>query len=211
MRFDYRLFSGLAFGLIVSLLSFGIGIWTSAGHTAEDLDRFAFSLLSTLGSWLSGIGTLGAVVIALYVPVMQIRNAKVQDSVRCIHHAMAIAIDLRSRVSYQQMMLVEGGRPLAALTLNVDTMSRRYETFYDRDLYKHIPGTVINRITEMSASFLGIEALTIAIASMLKNDLHARLPCMPTECIDQAKAFESLLKDLNELLKELQLERSKLE
>jgi hypothetical protein len=210
MRVDYKLVAGFAVGLVTSLLSFGVGIWMATGHTADDLDKFAFSLLSMLGSWVSGIGALGAVVVALYVAVMQIRDAKMQDAVRCIHHAMAIANDLRSRVHYLQTTLVAGGRPLAALTLNVEAISRRYEALYDRDLYRHLPGPVIDKITGMSASFFGIETLATGIASALKNEQHAQL--RPAQNVGEAQinAFELLVKDLDDLFTELQVERKKL-
>lgn len=209
-RVDYKLAAGLAVGLITSLVSFGIGIWMAAGRTAEDLDKFAFSLLSMLGSWVSGIGALAAVAVALYVASMQMRDAKMQDAVRCIHHAMAIANDLRSRVHYLQATLVDGGRPLAALTLNVEAILRRYETLYDRDLYRHLPGPVINRITGMSASFFGIEMLAAGIVSELKNEQNASLRPARNVGEGQVQAFDLLAKDLEDFFTELQVERSKL-
>src|SRR5262245_10553750 len=133
MRINFGLITGFCIGLIATLFAFGLGIWTATSHTAEDLDKFAISLLSMLGSWVSGIGTLGAIIAALYVAREQIRDNKVQDAVRCIHHAMAITNDLRGRVHYLRTTLAEGGRPLIALTANAESISRRYEALYDRD------------------------------------------------------------------------------
>lgn len=201
----------MATGLVVSFLSCGVGIWMAVGHTAEDLDKFAFALLSMLGSWVSGIGALSAAVVALYVVTVQIRDAKVQDAVRCIHHAMATTNDLRARLHSLKTTVVEGGRPLAALTRNVESMLRRYEALYDRDLYRHLPGPVIDRITSMSGSFAGIEMLAVAISSGLNNQQHAVLVVNHPVDPKVVDSFSLLQNDLDELFSALQVERSKLD
>jgi hypothetical protein len=205
MHKDHRFIAGIAFGFVVCLLSFGVGIWVAVGHTAEDLDKFAFSLLSVLGSWVSGIGALGAVVVALYVANKQIRDAKIQDAVKCIHHSMAIVNDLSARLKYLQTTLVTGDRPLAALTRNAESISRRYEALYDRDIYRHLPGSVIDQITNMSASFFGIDALVACIASALKNEPHFQLKSGSQVDDVQLAAFATLQSDLDDLFTALKV------
>ena len=211
MKRDLELFSGAALGIFVSLSSVGIGVWIAAGHTAEDLDKFTFSLLSVIGSWLSGIATLVAVVVALHIANKQLRTTYVFDSVRVIHHAMMVVNDLRDRLHYLQITLTEGGRPLVALTSNASIISKRYESLIDRDLCKVLPGPVIDKISSMSGSFFGIEGLALGVASSMRNELHTMLSTPSAGVEVQNAAMSSLLAELDELFSMLQHERSLLE
>lgn len=211
MCIDKKILISAIVALLTNTISLTAGLWLGAARTAEDLDKFVLPLLSMLGGWVSGIGSLAAVGVALYIAGIQIRDARVQDAVRCIHHAMALINDLKSRVKYLQRTLVEGGRPIAALTQNMDAISRRYEALYDRDLYRHLPGSLVEKITGMSGSFSGIDALVTGIASAFKNEQHAYLPSNRNPTETQDKAFEQLIKDLDDLFTGLQVERSKLQ
>jgi hypothetical protein len=99
-----------------------------------------------------------------------------QDVVRCIHHSMALVNDLRSRVRYMKVALIEGNRPLVALTKNADAIEKRYEALYDRELYRFLPGDVSNAIGDMSGSMFGLSALVAGIASTFDNKAHQMLP-----------------------------------
>lgn len=99
-----------------------------------------------------------------------------QDVVRCIHHSMALVNDLRSRVGYMKLALVEGNRPLGALTQNADTIEKRYEALYDRELYRFLPGDVSDAIGAMSGSMFSLSALVAGIASAFDNKAHQMLP-----------------------------------
>jgi len=211
MKRDLRLLAGAAFGLLLSLSSVGIGVWLGAIHTAEDLDMFTLSLLSVIGSWLSGVATLVAVVVALYIANKQLRTTYLYDSVRVMHHAMMVVNDLRGRLLYFRTTLVEGGRPLVALTNNASMISKRYESLFDRDLCKVLPGPVIDKISGMSGSFFGIEAMTTYVASSLRNELHTMLGTPLIDIEVQKASVSSLLAELDELFSMLQHERSLLE
>lgn len=104
---------------------------------------------------------------------------RTQDIVRVTHHSLAIINDLRGRVQYMKLALVEGKRPLVAITQNAEALQRRYETLYDRDLYRYLPGETINAITNLSGSIFGISALVAGISSLMDDKGHLNLP--PTE------------------------------
>lgn len=206
MKLDHVLAARLGIVFLTNLLSFGVGIWMAAGSTADDLDKFAFSLLSVLGSWVAGIGAIGAIVAVLYVASIQMRDARKQDAVRCIHHAMAVTNDLMGRVKFLQKTIAKNG-VLSSLTVSAELISRRYEALYDRDLYRHLSGPVIDKITGMSGSFFGIQAMSVLLSANLKNDPLANLPDMS----HLERTFESLNKKLDELFTALEAERNKLD
>ncbi|PKO77739.1 MAG: hypothetical protein CVU21_06745 [Betaproteobacteria bacterium HGW-Betaproteobacteria-15] len=72
--------------------------------------------------------------------------------------------------------MIEGNRPLGALTQNADTIEKRYEALYDRELYRFLPGDVIDAIGAMSGSMFGLSALVAGIASAFDNKAHQMLP-----------------------------------
>jgi len=128
-----------------------------------------------------------------------------QDVVRCIHHSMALVNDLRSRVRYMKLALVEGNRPLGALTQNAETIEKRYEALYDRELYRFLPGDVSDAIGAMSGSMFGLSALVAGIASAFDNKAHQMLP--PDESDSRAaivQGCESLEDQLDGLFSRFQ-------
>ena len=130
---------------------------------------------------------------------------RAQDVVWCIHHSMALVNDLRSRVRYMKLALVEGNRPLIALTQNAGAIEKRYEALYDRELYRFLPGDVSDAIGAMSGSMFGLSALVAGIASAFDNKGHQMLP--PDKSGSRAsivQACESLEDELDRLFSRFQ-------
>jgi hypothetical protein len=101
---------------------------------------------------------------------------RAHEIVRVTHHSMAVINDLRGRVRYMKIALSEGNRPLVALTQNAEAIQKRYEVLYDRELYRYLPGTVIDGIVALSGAVFGLSALVAGVASALDGKEHAVTP-----------------------------------
>lgn len=100
-----------------------------------------------------------------------------RDIVRITHHLMLVISDLHQRVSYASAVLSEGGRPLIALTKNVDVIEKRYETFFDREeIYGYLSGESADLIKGMSGHISGLTSLSDGIAEAYKKIDNAELP-----------------------------------
>jgi hypothetical protein len=187
----------------VAFISFASGVVFAVLSPGDDPNKLVIPLLSMLSGWVSGLGTFIAAAAALYIAHQQSTDARKQDAIRCIYHAMALVNDLSSRVSYFETTVLNGGRPLVALTKNVETIVRRYEALFDRDLYKHLPGNVVDQITGMSGSVFGLETWTIAQSALLGDKPNFILP-KRTPSEDALNPCTRLLKDLDALFTELQ-------
>lgn len=198
-----RLFIRATLVVFIAFISFAIGAAFVAQVPGDDPNKLVIPLLTMLGGWVSGLGTLIAVVASLYIAHQQSTDSRKQDAIRCIHHAMALVNDLRSRVGYFETTVLNGGRPLVALTRNVETIVRRYEALLDRDLYKHLPGNVVDQITGMSGSVFGLETWTMVQSASLGDKPNFILP-KRTPSESATIPCTKLLKELDEMFTELQ-------
>ena len=189
---------GLAASLMMYFLLYLLFQW--------DLDK---EFLSVFGNWFSGLGAFGAIAAALYIGHVQTHENKLQDAVRCLHHAMAVTDDLRARVCYLRKIVTEGKRPLIAITVSATAISRRYEALFERDLYRHIPGPIVNMITAMAGSFFGIEMLGAGVAAAMDNPLDIEVPAAPLN-EEPATSLKKLEDELLSLWEALEYERKKL-
>lgn len=195
------LMAGVVLGFVtVAILSAALGFAFGVDSTGEDLNQNIIPILSMVGGWVSGIGALFAGVVALWIAENQAKHEHQQDAVRCIHHSLAIINDLRGRVHSMRLMLTEGRRPLAALTKNAEAIQRRYEALYDRDIYRHAPGHVVDLITSMSGSFFGLSVLVDGIASSQNIAPHQPIS-LPSD--DSTQPIFSTLFELEGELDEL--------
>ncbi len=184
----------------ISILSAAIGFAFGVDSPGDDLNKNVIPFLSMVGGWVSGIGALVAAVVALRIAENQTKHEHQQSAVRCLHHSMAIIIDLRGRVNFMRLMLSEGKRPLIALTRNAEGIERRFEMLFDREIYRHVPGDIIDAITNLSGSLFGLTTFAEGVASAAKIKPHDILP-EPTEynvqpMIDKIQVVEE---ELNEL------------
>lgn len=162
--------------IFVGVTCFGVGVSFGASILGPANNKSWIDFLTMLGGWVSGLGALGAVVAALKIADRKVKNEHEQDAVRCIHHALAIVNDLRGRLRLMNKMLTEGGRPVLALTKNAAAIERRYESLYDRDIYRHVPGDLIDLITSLSGSFFGLSVLFDRVATENGLKPHELLP-----------------------------------
>ncbi len=199
-----RLFALVVAMLFLCLTSFACGASFAVHLQGEDPNKLLIPTLTMFSGWASGIGTFIAAFVALHISRKQSAEARAHDAERCIHHAMAVANDLRSRVHYFERTLVCGGRPLAALTRNADAIARRYESLYDRDLYRHLPGPVVDSITAMSGKFFALDTWVTAQTSALAGKQHIVLPDRRGELGEEAGELRKLMRELDNLFTELE-------
>ncbi len=180
--------------LLIALLCYGA--WVTYEGQSEKL----LTLLPATAAALAAI-LVAAVATRLLCHNLIVRNEdETKLVVRVSHHAMMMIDDLHSRISYLKTAVPSGKCPLSAIILNVDTISRRYETFYAREIYECVPGPIITRIACLSGSIFGISAFLSAIASRLGNEQHAIIPGL-TSLNDSGfmSQIDSLLVALDEL------------
>jgi len=153
---------------------------------------------SDVAGWVQAIGATAGIAIAIWVPYQQRREQVRDEKGRSFNHTLAVVNDLRGRVTFIKNFMTEGGRPLAALTATSTLFFKRYEALYDRDIYTYLPAHIVDRITDMSGSFTGIETAVGYVASKLDNKPHAMLPA--SDVWDQSgNPFDSLYLELDEL------------
>ncbi|WP_326540737.1 hypothetical protein [Pseudorhodoferax sp.] len=207
-------------GALSCLAAFGIGVWSATARTAEDLDKFAFGLFSTLGNWVAGVGALAAVIAALVISDRQIREARLlarwenmADAVKCLHHAMVVVKELQDRVSHHGSLLELGKQPVTMLTRNSEVIGRRYEALLDRELYRHLPGPVCVKISDMSGSFHGLMSVVDMLAATIQPGPLgiAVLPADIPGKESRDTAHGALMSELKELDTALRSERARLE
>ena len=194
----------IAIGLLVcALLVFSMGVAVGAVYSGNDFNNILMPFLSMTGSWASGIGALVAVVAAVQIATAQMKDARLQGSVRCAHYAITLVDDLLARVEYKRRMLAEGGRPIAALFVNADAIDRRYEGLFVQEQYLYLPGPAIDIMKRLSGSFFCLKVMTEYLQSSLTAAPHTVLPAN----LGSAKA---ICTQLDDLLTELQALRVKL-
>ncbi len=167
----------VAIGLLIcAFLAFSIGVAVGAVYSGDDFNTILMPFLSMTGSWASGVGALVAVIAAIQIATSQMREARLQGSVRCAHYAITLVDDLLGRVDFQRRMLVEGGRPIAALFVNSDAIARRYEGLFVQEQYLFLPGPAIDIMKRLAVGFFNINVMTEYLRSSLTALPHTPLP-----------------------------------
>lgn len=164
----------------ISILSAAIGFAFGVDSPGDELNKNVIPFLSMVGGWVSGIGALVAAIVALRIAENQTKHEHQQSAVRCLHHSMAVIIDLRARVNFMRLMLSGGNYPLLALTRNAEGIERRFEMLFDREIYRHVPGHIIDAINDMSGSLFGLTTFAEGVTSAVNIPPHNTIPA-PTE------------------------------
>ena len=124
---------------------------------------------------------------------------RVSEIVRVTHHTLALLNDLRGRVHYMGTMLSEGNRPVVALTKNAEYIQKRYEALFDREIYDHLPGPVIDRIIGLSGSVFGLSVLAAELASTLGRKGYVPSPNNTNDRVKLVQSTSKLGSELDDL------------
>ncbi|MBI5889775.1 MAG: hypothetical protein HZB47_03745 [Nitrosomonadales bacterium] len=189
--------------VLVVLLTFMIGIVFGAIYSGNKFGEILMPFLSMAGTWAAGIGTLAAVMVALYIATQQARDVRLQGKLRSTHYAMVLVDELISRAKYQQRMLNDGGRPLAALYINTEVIMRRYEGLFQYELYEFLPGMILDSLKTLSARFFGLSVMDEVLKSGLNISKHDPLPANMESAKPICDELGHLIDDLELLSKKL--------
>lgn len=197
----------------ISIRQWGIAVCAAlvCGFFAAGLTQALLS--SGLGSanvagWVQAIGATAGIAIAIWIPYEQRQAQLRDDKIRCFHHALALVNDLRGRATYLRDFLTKGDRPLATLTSTATLFFKRYEALYDRELYAHLPGPIIDRITNLSGTITGVETVVAFVSSTLDNKPTVMLP--PSQVWSQGgDPLKKLYQELDDLFTALENEAKK--
>ena len=191
---------------------FGFGMITGAGRSLTDLEKLNFQRLMLGSSLISAFATFAAVAAALRIAAKQASEARRKDlqrrgddAIKTLHYAMALTEDLRGRVTgLKTKLCTVGSYPLSVLTLTTEGFIKRYEAFYDIELYLHLPGPIIDQITKMSGSFVGVNTMISTIASEHQNKLHTIITVSAPR---PTKIFDDFYEEIDELFTSLEKQR----
>lgn len=137
---------------------------------------------------------------------------RAQDVVRVTHHSLAVINDLRGRLRYMRIALLEDSRPLAAIRQNAEALQLRYDCLYDRDLYRYLPGPTIDAITKLSGSFFGMSVLVATLSSSMDGKEHLSVPVVESKArTSLTEAFTSMESELDSLFSQIQAIRASVE
>ena len=78
----------------------------------------------------------------------------------------------------------------------MDGILTRYETLFDRELYRYLPGPIVDQIKEMSGSITGLNIMVTLIATQYQNNPNAHVVVPAAR---EPKPFEDLFSDLDDL------------
>ncbi len=105
-----------------------------------------------------------------------IENGRIQreddrrvEIVQVTHHLIAVSKDLKQRVGYAKELLTKGDKPAFVLVEIAKSIEARYESLYEKDLYKYLPGNCVDIITRISGSIYGIVTLATGINVLTSN------------------------------------------
>lgn len=123
--------------------------------------------------------------------------------VRTTHYLIAVTKDLRQKVGHIRS-IIDGRMPAIAFAEISKTIQKRYEVFYEPNIYEFLPGECIDIITNISGQIYGISVLSAGIESAcsekplihLKNDNF-------NENHPTIKSLSELDKDLEKLVNKI--------
>lgn len=137
-----------------------------------------------------------AVLLATYAADRYITHSQLKDEKEFIgvtYRYTAITKDLEDKVIFFTKMIADGGHFLTSVIYITDSIEKRYESLYDKELYKYISIEMVNTINDMSGSIYGLVSSTALAKDILKNS-----PTSPLPAIKQPET-EDLCKDIAKL------------
>ncbi|MCS4509121.1 hypothetical protein [Xylophilus ampelinus] len=178
------------------------------------------SVLSMVGTWFAGVGAIYAAWTALRIAKDQTKSAKVlvdrqihavriSDAIKGAHHSIAVVNDIRGRITFIEQCFIRGDRSIIVFITAVEGLLRRYESLYDRDLYRSMPGPIVDQITGLSGRTFGLEAVMVSLkAGIVAPEMGLQpLRFIPEE---MTQALNKLEKATDCLMDALQEEAQKL-
>lgn len=126
------------------------------------------------------------------------------ELMRTTHYLIAVTKDLRQKINYVKSILSNGKSPAIALVEISKTIQKRYEIFYEPNIYKHLPGNCIDIITSISAKIYGIGVMSAGIEMGRSENILAQLKISAyNESHPTIQSLIELDSDLKKLINEI--------
>ncbi len=202
---DVNALSYLVIVIFVSILGYsGVLIYQEEFGGALELLAPIITLVSVLLASRVASRLLG------YNKITKVDDAR-RDAARVYHYLMAVNNDLTSRVQYAALMLREGKRPIVAFTKNVEVIEKRYEVFFDQEIYKYLNGESIDVICRMSGSIFGLSAFSEYLRINLDGSSIGNIPDnVLSSTQKQEDALDSLIAELGIFDEQIRKQRKSL-
>lgn len=182
------------FAVVLFFLLAGYAIYLMYGQKVDDALKVSMPLAALVS----------ALLVAKVASRLLEHNGLVreddrrQEVVKITHHLLAVIDDLRNRIGYVVLVFREGNRPMIALFENVAVIEKRYEVFFDRDIYRYLNGETINLIGRMSGGIFGLTSFTKGVEKEFHGSLLINIPATETSK-KISENLDLLLKDLDVL------------
>lgn len=129
---------------------------------------------------------------------------RIQDIVRITHHLIAVITDLKSRVHHSSELLKKDDYPLLAFTKNAIEIEKRFEVFFDRELYRFLNPKSVELIAGMAGTIFGLSVLSEGLAGKDNITSTSKISNIESSARGNvAKALTGLLEELESLEKEI--------
>ena len=123
--------------------------------------------------------------------------------VRTTHYLIAVTKDLRQKVRHIKS-IIDGKIPAIAFSEISKTIQKRYEVFYEPNIYEFLPEKCIDIVSSISGQIYGISVLSAGVESGLsENSLTHLKNNNPNEDHPTIKSLSELDKDLETLINEI--------
>jgi len=133
-------------------------------------------------------------------------ESKIIEIVQITHHSIAISKDLKQKVGYIKTLLSNSDKPAFAFLELAKSIESRYESLYEKDLYKYLPGKFVDIITNISGSVYGIVTLANGINIATSQNWTVALKNIPNIApIENINKLENEIQELIDLLFDLRI------
>ncbi|BBN82028.1 hypothetical protein PA25_20130 [Pseudoalteromonas sp. A25] len=137
-------------------------------------------------------------------------NEQRVETVQSTHHAIVIVKDLKAKVGYVKHC-IENNRPPIALVEVAARIEMRYESLFERNLYKYLQGESIDLIARISGTIFGIQVFAEQLKQQITCKKELTLENMPKLNSDKPlNSLDDLLNELDTLLDHLYEIREKI-
>lgn len=151
--------------------------------------------------------SVAALVVAKVANRLLLSNALIReddrrrDVVRVTHHLMAIIKDLRGRLNYANLALVNSKVTLIGFRQMAEVLETRYEVLLDREAYLFLPGEAVDIITRLGPLIFDLQIVAEGTKHISTDNPFALFPIAPEQAMTSFKEkFKQAEEDLVQLL-----------
>lgn len=156
------------------------------------------------------ITLLSAILVAFGANRLVLSNKQIKEEdrvyekVQVAHHAIAVVKDMKQRAQYIRHAVVDGKKPVVVVVEIAKTIEARYDSLYEKELYKHLPGRCIDIIVDLSGSIYGLSVFSAGLQDMSQSNHWLKFSDLPVvRNSPPLEGLKNLEENLEKLLSEL--------